>query len=270
MLPRKTSARIAVSKTGGRAEVPQAVRSEPDFGVFQTIPDIEFGDSSHRVNALMRRRLHSILLLSTMLQLHLTVLAQRDFSDKQQDIQNSSGVVVLSKNYGKQDFIKIYNEDDSLWYEFTFYYDDRKGQFPYSNNNFKPFAFHPDHFLLALKCVGKSKNRYEVIVNEETGLRKYVHFSDTSFSFETWGQHIQKVFSVDISRSKSPLLRTRRGARVNLPEDVFLHPVKVEGDWLMVKWVRRERTRTEKQQYAFGWVKWRDQKRLLIELFYFA
>lgn len=205
-----------------------------------------------------------------MLQLCLAVLAQQDSFDKQQNIQNSLGVVVRSKNYGEQDFIKIYNADDSLWYKFTFYYDDKKGPFPSQNNNFQPFAFHPDYFLLALKCVGKTKNRYEVIVNEETGLKKYVHSSDASLSFETWGQHIQKVFSVDITRSKSPLLKTKQGARINLPKDAFLHPVKVEDDWLMVKWVSRERTRAKKEQYAFGWVKWRDQKRLLIELAYIA
>ena len=218
----------------------------------------------------MKKLVNSIILLTAILQLCLTALAQQAIFDKQQNIQNTLGVVVRSKNYGEHDFIKIYNADGSLWYKFSFYYDDKNGRFPYQNDSFRPFTFHPSYFLLALKCIRKVKDRYEVIVNEETSLKKYVHASDASLSFETWGQHILKVFSVDIARSKSPLLKTKQGARVKLPIDAFLHPVKVEGDWLVVKWIVRERTGTQKEKYEYGWVKWKDQKRLLVELAYIA
>lgn len=145
----------------------------------------------------MKKLFNSIFLLTTILQLCLPVLAQQDHFDKQQNIQNTLGVIVRSKSYGEHDFIKIYNADGSLWYKFTFYYDEKNGRFPSQNDSFRPFTFHPSYFLLALKCVRKIKDRYEVIVNEETGLKKYVLASDTSLSFETWGQHILKVLSVD-------------------------------------------------------------------------
>src|SRR5829696_6386999 len=82
---------------------------------------------------------------------------------------NSLGLIVLSKSYGNKDFIHIYNKDGSLWHKFTFYYDDSDGKFEYANDTFRPFAFHPDYFVLALKCVRKADGRYEVIVNEEMG-----------------------------------------------------------------------------------------------------
>src|SRR5690606_17088516 len=78
------------------------------------------------------------------------------------EVDNSIGVISLSDGYSKQDSIKIYNEDGSLWYKFTYYYDDNDGVFEYHNPNFSPLAFHPDYFLLALKVSGIQKNRYEV------------------------------------------------------------------------------------------------------------
>jgi len=68
--------------------------------------------------------------------------------------------------------VRFYNEDGSLWYEFTFYYDDSDGKFEYANENFNPFAFHPNNFLLDLKSRGEDGNRYEVVVNEETGWKQ--------------------------------------------------------------------------------------------------
>ena len=41
---------------------------------------------------------------------------------KRASIENTIGVVVLSDHYGKNDFVRIYNADRSLWYEFTYYY----------------------------------------------------------------------------------------------------------------------------------------------------
>ena len=89
-------------------------------------------------------------------------------------VKETKGLIILSDRHSKNDFVCFYNKDGSLWYEFTFYYDDKDGKFEYENKNFDPFAFHPDYFLLALKCVGSDKNRYEVIVNEKKRLRKFV------------------------------------------------------------------------------------------------
>src|SRR5688500_357148 len=63
-------------------------------------------------------------------------------------IKGTKGLIVLSDRYSKNGFIRFYNDDASLWYEFTFYYDDKDGKFEYENDDFAPFAFHQDYFLL--------------------------------------------------------------------------------------------------------------------------
>ena len=179
---------------------------------------------------------------------------------------NSLGLIVLSDSYSKKDFIHIYNGDGSPWHRFSFYYDDRDGKFDYASDDFRPFAFHPDYFLLAIKCVGKEAGRYEVIVNEEDGLRKYVKADDPSLRFETWESHILRVFAVGFNRTRNPVLNAPQGRakKVSMPNAPF-HPVEVKGEWLRIKW-RADSDTGENT----GWIRWKRGERLLIELFYFS
>ncbi|MBS1795884.1 MAG: hypothetical protein JSS81_18665 [Acidobacteria bacterium] len=183
-------------------------------------------------------------------------------------IKGTKGLIVLSDRYRKNEFVRFYNEDESLWYEFTFFYDDSDGKFDYENENFLPFAFHPDYFSLALKCVGEDKNRYEVIVNEETGLKKFVKKNDPTLKFQTWEDHITKAFAVDFNRNENHLRETPQGKikTGELPSEVTFHPVKMEGDWLKVSWDVAK----QGDNAGSGWIKWKENQKLLIELSYFS
>jgi hypothetical protein len=184
-------------------------------------------------------------------------------------IKNTKGLLVLSDRYSKDEFIRFYNDDGSLWYEFTFYYDDKDGKFEYENANFAPFAFHRDYFLLALKCTSEDKNRYEVIVNEETGLRKFVKKDDPTLKFQSWEDHVKGAFAVKFNQRENPLRGFPKDKvnSIGLPNDVTLHPVEVNGDWLKVRW---DGLPDPKKAAGSGWVKWRDDNQILVELFYFA
>lgn len=184
-------------------------------------------------------------------------------------IRKVAGIVVLNNRYSKNDFVHIYNQDGSLWYEFSFYNNESATS---PNKDFKPFAYHPDYFLLALKCVGKSEHRFEVVVNEETGLKKYVQADDQSLKFETWEEHIPKVFAVDFNRTDNPVLETPEGRvkSIDFPKGVTFHPVEVKGEWLKIRWADTERTANKKTQADFGWVRWKRDEAILIELFYFS
>ena len=182
-------------------------------------------------------------------------------------------MVTLSKDgYGRNDFVRIYNEDGSLWYQFTYYYDDSDGEFEYANDSFEPFAFHQDYFLLALKCVGRANGRYEVIVNEETGLRKYVRGGDPALKFETWEEHLLTTFAINFNREENPLLNEPEGQlkSVSFTERVVFQPVEVRGDWLKIRWNANGNSENHRRvEYDYGWIRWKMDERLLIEVFYF-
>lgn len=182
-------------------------------------------------------------------------------------IGNTIGLITLSDNYEKGDFVKIYNEDGTLWHKLTHYYDDSDGKFEYANDNFLPFAFHPDYFILAFRCVGKKADRYEVIVNEETNLKKYIKANDKVLKFETWEQHILGLFAVDFDEKENPLLDAPEGRTKNfVKSDITFRPVEIKGEWLKIKLEPNVEKQTEETQQESGWIKWKKDGKLLIEL----
>ncbi|MBX3244961.1 MAG: hypothetical protein KF685_10930 [Acidobacteria bacterium] len=182
-------------------------------------------------------------------------------------IGDSKGVIVLSDKYSKDDFIRIYNEDGSLWHEFTYYYDDSDGKFEYEKEDFAPFSFHPDYFGLALKCVGEDAERYEVVVNEDTGLRKFLKKNDPTIKLESWEKHLLELFAVDFNKQENPAREEPDGRIIdlNFPKDVTFHPVEIKGDWMKVRFVD-----LEKKHMKFAWIKWNENGKFLLEVFYMA
>lgn len=184
---------------------------------------------------------------------------------------NAGGLIALGDHHRKGDVVNLYNKDGSLWLRLDF--NDEKDEKAVANapRTFKPFAYHPDYFLLALRYVGRDDKRFEVVVNEETGLRKYVRADDTVLKFQTWEEHILKAFAVDFDSEENQVLETPGGKakRLKLDKAVSFHPVEMEGEWVKVRW---NRTGGEKADDSgdVGWIRWRKEGVILIELFYFA
>lgn len=181
------------------------------------------------------------------------------------DIKNSLGLIVLSENYGENDFIRIYNQDGSLWYRFTYYYDGSDGKFEYYNEEFVVFSFHPDYFILGLRCVGEDKNYYHVIVNEETGLKKFVKKSDTNLKLESWEQYVLNSLAIEFNNEQNPLREEPGGQliSVDIKETLNFHAEEIKGEWLKVSWYDND---DREQEPKFGWVKWKKDQKIIINL----
>jgi hypothetical protein len=188
-------------------------------------------------------------------------------------IKGIKGLIVLSEEGEKsKDFIHFYNEEGSLWYEFTFYYEDKDGKFEYENSEFRVFAFHPDYHVLALKLVSEDSNRYQVIVNEETGLIKYVKKTDKNLKFETLEEYVLSMFAVGFNEKENPIIESPKGKTKKTitykKDNVFFFPIEIKGEWLKIKWDIKDNP--NKYVSDFGWIRWRNKDKLLIELFNFA
>lgn len=177
-------------------------------------------------------------------------------------VEGTRGFLVLNdQRANERDMVRFYNEDGSLWYEFSFFYDDSDGRFDYPNDNFHPYAFHPDYFLLSLKYAGEDDKRYKVIVNEETGLRKYVLKSDDALKLESWKDQIENAFSLTFDHARNPI----RDSPCGKPKmgDFFkadkFEVVGFEGEWVQVRWSIDKKTDS-------GWVRWKRGEKLLIEI----
>ncbi|QQS43058.1 MAG: hypothetical protein IPM63_09065 [Acidobacteriota bacterium] len=185
-------------------------------------------------------------------------------------IDGVKGFVVLNGQYGIGDFISFYNRDGSVWHSLTFYYDDFSGIYPYENDQFRPYAFHPDYFIFAVKLKAEHDDRFEVVVNEETGLTKFLRKGDGFYEFQTWSEHITNLFAVDFDPKRNPLRSRPAGDTIIYPtleEKPTFHPVETSGEWLKVKW-DSQRKGSPETEYDHGWIRWTRNGKLLIELWY--
>src|SRR5262249_34731698 len=192
-------------------------------------------------------------------------------------IENTIGVVTLNDKEpddSENSTVKLFNENGSIWYEFSFDEDDREHPFDPARTDFSPFAIHLDYFLLVFKCVGEDANRFEVIVDETTGARKFIRKSDHTFKYQTWEDHILNLFAVDFDRAKNRLRNAPsiRAVPVQAPKDVFFHPVKIERNWLRVRWDVSETEGVKsirgKKKIGYGWIKWKEGNNIIIEFYY--
>ena len=75
-------------------------------------------------------------------------------------------VVTLNELY-VSDTLRLYNpEDTSLWHQFSFVYDDSDGEYEFERTRFRPFAFHPDYYMLGLISRMEYSAYYLVEVDE--------------------------------------------------------------------------------------------------------
>jgi hypothetical protein len=120
--------------------------------------------------------------------------------------------------------------------------------------------------------VGKREERFEVVVDEETGTKKYVRADDPVLKFQTWEEHILQLFAVGFERQSNPVLEQPDGQvkGIEFSKGVTFHPVEVKGDWLKVRWSDTEQTEDKSKSANSGWIKWKKDGVLLIELFYFS
>ena len=195
-------------------------------------------------------------------------LYQSNIKISEINIENSLGLITLNDNdkfYKDGNIINIYNQNGSLWYKFI-YFDDTRSKTSKENENFHPFRYDLDDYFLYFNFVGQDSHYYHIVVNEENGLKKYLKKNDPIFKIETWEQYILNCFAVDFNPIDNPLLEKPNGKNIvgDIPMKLTFHPERIKEDWLKVVWYKDDYNRKEPK---YGWVKWKKDNKIVINLF---
>lgn len=183
------------------------------------------------------------------------------------DIKSSLGLVgTKDKEYAKDEFIRIYNRDGSLWYEFSPYDEEKARESIERNENFRPFRYTTDYNWFYFNCVGQDSRYYHVIVNDETGLKKFVRKDDPILKLGTWEMYILDCFAVGFERENNALRDEPNGRPLtgDIPKHLNFHPEKIKGDWLKVRWHDND---DDKEVPRFGWVRWKENGKIVISVY---
>lgn len=181
------------------------------------------------------------------------------------DIKYSIGLIITddNKRYDYGSPIYIYNQDGSIWYQFT---NERVSNevLEFGNDDLRPFRYQADEILLVFNCVGQDSLYYHVIVNEETKLKKFIRKDSEIFNFITWEEYILKSFAVSFDENKNPLRDKPNGQVINekISLELPFHPKEIQGNWLKIKWVEKD-----KKESKFAWIEWKKDSTIIVNIF---
>lgn len=166
----------------------------------------------------------------------------------------SIGVVSLREGYNGSKII-LYNEDGSIWKSFIMTDD-------FEDKSIIPFALKSEDRLLVFQLYNSNSLYYQVKVDENKNLFKFIKKTDKNFIFEPWEMHILKVFSIDFNPKLNPPKAEPFDYSNTKPYDKeqFYHPIKVKNEWLLIK----------DDDENESWIKWKDTKGALIVILYYS
>lgn len=145
----------------------------------------------------------------------------------------------------------------------------------------------PDYGIMHFVCVAKTPESYRILINYKEV--KYLP-KTTTYVFKTWEAYIMESYGVARSTSESETA-FRSQALKTAPDDAadtlaipagreLFCPVQLQGDWLQVKYdcfyneVDNPHEGTPCHQYISqckipltGWLRWRKDQHLLIDIF---
>lgn len=183
------------------------------------------------------------------------------------DISNSLGLIeITEKGFLKNETVHFYNQDGSLWNEFSLFDENKVYENIIQNKDFRPFRYDTDSNHFYFDWVGENKFFYKVIINEETKLKKFVKKEDSHFKADSWEKYILNCFAVEFDWEKNPLRKEINGQTLkeNLDKSLTFQPEEIRGNWLKVK--RLDNSNDEKKSKS-GWIKWKDNNKILINFF---
>ncbi|MCW4470654.1 hypothetical protein OGH69_16905 [Flavobacterium sp. MFBS3-15] len=116
--------------------------------------------------------------------------------------------------------------------------------------------------ILRLQCLDEDSQYYTVNWKNSPAL---VAKEPGKIKLETWNEHILNICCIDFDEKTNPLREfpDDDSKTIAKEKDELYMPVEVKGEWLRVSWGHQENEKS-------AWIKWRNEKGIILELFYFA
>jgi len=165
----------------------------------------------------------------------------------------------------RSDTIRIYHADQSLYGAIYSKNGETEPAF-YGADSLAIRSYFPDYYVMILDAYELSDGKYRVMIG---GSEKYMEHKEGITVFEDWTSHLKSSFIV--TQANNPLRETPEieGKIAGDYDYQFLsfETIKIDGDWAQVV-CNMDCDGCPNQQPITGWLKWKQDNRLLIELYY--
>lgn len=185
-------------------------------------------------------------------------------------LKKSECQVITADKWYASHILTIYNENGSIWYQYSLEKTEPGFFQKNTKEGFLPFASHV--FGNYLRMVSESPNWYKVEINEETQETKYISKSDPTWAKKNWDHFLTKM---RFFNSKTVKSETFNKPNDNIQPELFDKPngniieesagfnrsylsfIKTDGDWAYVSGLKDSK-------YFYGWIRWREGRTILV------
>jgi hypothetical protein len=135
----------------------------------------------------------------------------------------------------------------------------------------KDFYLEEPHYILMFNYLRECNGFYEVIINSDTRETMWIKKNSTIF-VKSWEEFLQTVFCVSTLNPETNQVKVEPNddseiAFENIKDECW-YVKEVKGEWLNIKCSDVDFDLTEEKYKNFtGWLKWRNDKELLIEYY---
>ena len=168
--------------------------------------------------------------------------------------------------------VSILNEDGSVWMNFNINKESEliRGEWTEEKqaeteikHQINPLVFTLENLRLHFRVLEIKSDHYKVEITDE--VFKYIKINE-NWIFRKWGQYISETVAVIGFESEMTAIYSEPNENSKLLNETEsinpqIFPIDSESDWLQIKYT------CGKAEYK-GWIKWRDENQMLIELFY--
>ena len=197
------------------------------------------------------------------------------FIDDSSIVNGSLGLLFVD-TYAKNDWI-VKNLDGSTFSSFNFSQEESKSYYDKLAsiaNNFKLFVYKPDYNLLVIQC-NLTENDYVIVTKE--GESKLITRANENYKFYTWAEFLISDRYVSIKENYNNIEETpikfyqdsnekASFSQFEQQDEMFmLKGVEVLYDWVKIK---RESLDSDTKKPFYGWTKWREKDKLLIDFWF--
>ena len=139
-----------------------------------------------------------------------------------------------------------------------------------TNGNVFPFFYKPDYGLYHFICLKKTKDYYEILVNDNE--IAYIP-NDSNFYFQTWDVILLESSVERISKNE-PIRKEHTTESESIHYDCefdrlsVTDVIEINGEyWLAIEFAPKcDDYPTKETKMNYGWIKWRTDKELLIRI----
>jgi hypothetical protein len=178
----------------------------------------------------------------------------------QSSIANTIGFITFyHEDIDGENKITLLNDDGTVWmaFEADQYHNGMQIEW---KEDFSPWELESETMTFVIRCVGKYDGGYCVVVNESSGEEKRMRYH-RNIKISTIEEHILDRL-ISFNPVDNPIKDSPGGTTMDLsdtPGDLFTI-VGIEGDWIKI--------RDEESNNTLGWIRWRENDRLLISIYY--